>query len=78
MNYVEKFVGLRAKTYIYFTDDSSEDKKGKGTKMSVIKRKIKFKDHTNCLEATQLDNQINHLEKMKLTLIVLKKDYKNS
>ena len=27
-----KFVGLRAKTYIYLIDDGSENKKAKGTK----------------------------------------------
>ena len=29
---MKKFVGLRAKTYSYLIDDSSEDKKGKVTK----------------------------------------------
>ena len=28
-----KFVGLRAKTYKYLTDDGSEDKKAKGTQI---------------------------------------------
>ena len=37
-----KFVGLRAKTYSHLTDDGSEDKKAKGTKKCVIKRKLKF------------------------------------
>ena len=37
-----KFVGLRAKTYSYLIDDESENKKAKGTKMCVIKRKLKF------------------------------------
>ena len=27
-----EFVGLRAKTYSYFIDDTSEDKKAEGTK----------------------------------------------
>ena len=47
-----KFVGLRAKTYSYLIDDGSEDKKAKGTKKCVIKRKLKFKNCRNCLEAT--------------------------
>ena len=38
-----KFVGLRAKTYSYLTDDGSEDKKEKGTKKCVIKRKLNLK-----------------------------------
>ena len=32
-----KFVGLGAKTYNYLIDDSSGDKKAKGTKKCVIK-----------------------------------------
>ena len=52
-----KFVGLRAKTYSYLIDDSSEDKKAKDTK-SVIKRKLKFENYKNCLEATQRENKI--------------------
>ena len=34
-----KFAALRAKTYSYLTDHSSEDKKAKSTKKYVIKRK---------------------------------------
>ena len=37
-----KFAGLRARTYSYLIDDSSEDKKAKGAKKCVIKRKRKF------------------------------------
>ena len=63
-----KFVGLRAKTYSYLIDDGSEDKKAKGTKNCVIKRKLKFENYKNCLEATQLENKINHLEKNKIDI----------
>ena len=35
-----KFVGLRAKTYSYLIDDSSEDKKAKVTKRCVIKKNL--------------------------------------
>ena len=41
------FLGLRAKTYSYLTDDGSENKKAKGTKMYVIKRKLKFENYKN-------------------------------
>ena len=61
-----KFVGLRAKTYSYLIGDSSEDKKAKGPKKCVIKRKLKFENYKNCSEATQLENKINYLKKMKL------------
>ena len=50
---MKEFVTLRAKTYNYRRDDSSEDKKAKGTKICVMKRKLKFEDYKNCLEATQ-------------------------
>ena len=43
-----KFVGLRAETYIYLIDDSSEDKKAKDTKNCVIKRKLEFEICKNC------------------------------
>ena len=55
---VVKFVGLKAKTYSYLIDDNNEDKKAKGTKKCVIKRKLKFENYKNCLEATQLENKI--------------------
>ena len=52
---MKKFVGLRAKT--------DEDKKVKGTKRCVIKRKCASESYKNCLEATQSENKINYLEK---------------
>ena len=39
---MKEFVGLRAKTYSYLRDNNDEDKKEKGTKKCVIKRKLKF------------------------------------
>ena len=50
-------VGLRAKTYSYLIIDGSEDKKAKGTKKCVIKRKPKLEDSENCLEAIQLEKK---------------------
>ena len=35
-----------------------------------------FVNHKNCLEATQLDNKINYLEKNEINLDSLKKDHK--
>ena len=66
-----KFVGLRTKTYSYLIDDGNEDKKSKSTK--VNKRKIKFENYKNFLEATQFQNKI-----LKLRQIVFKKIIKNS
>ena len=57
-----KFVWLREKTYSYLIDHDSEDKKAIGTKKCVIKRKLKFENYRNSLEATQLENKINCLE----------------
>ena len=61
-----KFVGLKAKTHNYLIDDGSEDKKAKCTKKCVIKRKLKFENYKNSLEATQLDNKIIYREKKVL------------
>ena len=44
-----EFISLRPKAYTYLTDDGKEDKKAKGTKKCVIKRKIKFDDSKKCL-----------------------------
>ena len=63
---MKEFVGLTAKTYSYLIDNGSEYKKAKGTIRCVIKRKLKFEDYKNCLEVTQIENRINHLEKIKL------------
>ena len=57
------FVGLRARTYSYLIDEASEDKKAKGTKKCVIKRKLKFENYKNCLEATHLENKMNYLKR---------------
>ena len=48
------FVALRPKIYSYLTDDCKEDKKAKGTKKCVIKRRLKFNDYKDCL----LNNEI--------------------
>ena len=61
-----KFVGLRAKTYSYLIDESSENNKAKDTKCCVIKRKLKLENYRNCLEATQFENKINHSEKNEI------------
>ena len=49
-----KFVTLRPKKYSYLTDDGGSDKKDKGTKKCVIKRRFKFNDYKDCL----LNNEI--------------------
>ena len=64
---MKELVGLIAKPYSYLINDGSKDKKARGTKKCVLKRKLKSKGYKNCLEATQHENEINHLEKMRLT-----------
>ena len=74
---ITKFVELRAKTYSYLIDDGSEDKKVKSTKKCVIKRKIQFENYKNCLEATQLENNIYYLEKKLNSHGILKTQQKS-
>ena len=44
-----KFVGLRAKTWVYLLDDDTEHKNSKGTKKCIIKRELMFKNYKDCL-----------------------------
>ena len=44
--------------------------------MCVIERKLEFKDYKNCIEAAQIENKINHLEKNKIDLDGLTEDHK--
>ena len=44
--------------------------------MCIIKRKLKFGDHKNCLEATQLEDKINQLDKNKINIESLKENHK--
>ena len=63
---MKKVVGFRAKTYSYLKDYNDEDKKTKGNEKCVIKRKLKLKDYKKCLEASQIENKTNYLEKEKI------------
>ena len=51
---ITEFVALRPKTYSYLMDDGGSDKKAKGTKNCVIKRRLKFNGYKDCL----LNNEI--------------------
>ena len=48
------------------------------TQKSVSLTKLKFENYKNCFEATQLDNNINNLEKNKINIDSLKKIISNS
>ena len=39
---MKEFVRYKAKTYAFLTDNDSENKKAKGTKKCVIKRRLMF------------------------------------
>ena len=41
-----------------------------------IKRKLKFENYKSCVEATQLENKINHLEKAKINIDRIKENHK--
>ena len=41
-----------------------------------MKRKLKFENYKNCLEATQLENKINYIEKNKIDIDSIKENYK--
>ena len=71
-----KFVDLTAKTHSYVIDDSSEDKKAKGTKKCVIKRKLKFENYKHRFEVTQLENKIKYLEENKIDRNNIKENHK--
>ena len=75
---MKEFVALREKTYSYLKAKSDEDKTIKDTKKYFVKRKLKFEDYQNCLEAAQIESKTNHFEKIKLMQIVLKKIKNNS
>ena len=51
-------------------------KKAKDTKKCAVKRKFKFENYENCLEATQLGNKVNHLEKNKINKDSIEKSHK--
>ena len=67
---MKEFAGLRAKTCRYLKDNNDEDKKEKGTKKCVIRRKFKFQDRKSCFEAARIENNINHSEKSKMDIKV--------
>ena len=43
-----------------------------------MKRKLKSENYKNCLEATQLENKINYLEKNKIDIDCIKELIKNN
>ena len=73
---MKELAAMRPKIHSNLTDNNDENKKAKGTKMYVMKTKLKFWDYKNCLEATQVENKINELEKTKLNLNSLLKNHK--
>ena len=50
--------------------------KSKRHKNVCRKKKTKFEDYRNCLEAAQVVNEIHHLEKSKVNVDSFRKDQK--
>ena len=73
---MKEFVGFGRKTYSFSKDNNDEDKKTKDTKKCVTKRKLKFQDYKNCLQAAQIEDKINYLEKYKINVDGLKENKK--
>ena len=71
----KEFTLLTAKTYRYLTNNNDKDKNQKHKKC-VVKRKLKFEEYKHYLEATQLENKINHLEKNTLNIDNLQENHK--
>ena len=46
---IKELCALKAKMYAYLMDDDSEKKKAKGTKKSVIKRRLMHENYKDCL-----------------------------
>ena len=68
-----EFVALRPKTHSYLMDDDSEHKKAKGTKKFVLKRRLKFNDHKDCLFKNKIALNHNKDFKMNHKIYILKK-----
>ena len=75
---VKELFGLTAKKYRYPKDNNNEDEKPKDTEKFVIKRNLKFEDYRKVLDADQIENKMNHLEKNNVDVDSLKEDQKNS
>ena len=69
-------VALGPKTYSYLIDDGDEKEKAKGTKKCVKKQKLKTEDYKHRLEASQIENKINQLEKHQLDVNGLREKHK--
>ena len=71
------FAALSVKMYIYLANDNGE-RKAKGKKRCVLKRKLKFEDYKHCFQATQLKKKKEKLEKNNLDVNRLRENHKNS
>ena len=74
---MKDFVRLIAKPYSYLNDNKKNKmkiKKSKRHKKCAIKRKVKFQDYKNCLEAAQIENKVKQLEKTIIDVSSLKED----
>ena len=75
---MKEFAEFKRKTDSYLKCNNDQDKKEKGTKTCIIKRTHEFEDYRNGLEAAQIENKINHLEKNKIDVHSPKEFIKNN
>ena len=75
---ITKFAGPRAKTYSYLIGDISENKKKNKRHKKVYKKKkqLKFENYKNCLEATQIENNLNCPKNNKIDADSIKENHK--
>ena len=73
-----EFSALRPKTHRYLTDNNEENKKAKGARKCVIKQQLNYEEYENCFEPILTENEINCLEKGKLSVNSLKEFVKNN
>ena len=55
-----EFIGLRPKMYAYQKIGGEVDKRCKGTKKCVVKKRISFEDYKNCYETGRVQHRVQH------------------
>ena len=68
-----EFVALISKTYSHLTDDCKEDKKAKGTRKWVIKRRLKFNYYKYCFLNNEIILKSQQRLRVKDIMNILKK-----
>ena len=67
---ITEVVALRPKAYAHLDDYGNDHKKGKGTKKSLIKQKLMFRNFQDCLLNKHLLMFIDHNKDLKLIIMM--------